>query len=82
MTLSLNKTFLMILLIILFFLLAITGVYGGYHLILGQAGNKFSATYFSDPALLLLGCILFLIMLLPVFFALRFFIKHKKTSHH
>ena len=82
MTLTVNKTTLVILLVILFLLLAITGVYGGYHLILEQAGNQLSAAYLADPALLLMACAFFLVLLLPAFLALRIFIKHKKTSHH
>ena len=72
----------MILLVILFLLLAITGVYGGYHLILGQAANQLSAAYPAEPALLIMACLFLLVLLLPAFLALRIFFKHKRISHH
>ena len=69
----------MILLIILFILLAITGVYGGYQLVLEQAGNQLPTAYLTDPALLLLGCFVILALVVPTVLALRLIKKHKKT---
>ena len=69
----------MILLIILFILLAITGVYGGYQLVLEQAGNQLPTAYFTDPTLLLLGCFVVLVLVVPAILALRLFKEHKKT---
>jgi hypothetical protein len=80
MTLSLNKTTWMILLIILFILLAITGVYGGYQLVLEQAGNQLPTDYFTEPVMLMLGCFVALAFVVPVVLALRLIKEHKKTA--
>jgi hypothetical protein len=81
MTLSLNKTILTILLIILLLLLGISGVYGAYQLVFGQVADPLAADYLSELTLLLLGVAVFLVMgILPILFALRIMIRHKKPG--
>lgn len=79
MTLALNKTFLIILLIIVLFLLGISAVYGAYLLVLGQAGNLLPTAYNTNTTAIVLGLFIFSALgVFPIIVALRLLARHKK----
>ena len=79
MTLALNKIILMILLVILLLLLGISGVYGGYLLLVSQSGMPSAVSGLSGPWRVVPGLLVLLgLGLLPLLIGLRLFMKHKK----